>query len=276
METIKGNIFVETEFVGCNPGFVVTAGGIVIIDTPQKPDEAFRWRTEIQKCGDILYLINTDHHMDHALGNYYFSGDLVMHEGTMRKIGSPDRIEKCKDWLRWMDPQSASVSDHYYIKRPKFTFTDRMRIYLGDDVFELIHVTSHTEDETLVYIPSKKVLFTGDTVCTNGIPSLYQSYPLEWLEVLKMIESLDFDVLVPGHGKIGDKDSVRQFEGKLRSLIYGTKERIDKGIGKEEIIREMRYEDVVHSKYPPAFSEYFDFHMKENIERLYDYLIQRL
>lgn len=60
MERIKENIFVETEFVGCNPGFVVTKEGVVMIDTPQRPDEAFRWRKEIQKYGEISYIIAGD------------------------------------------------------------------------------------------------------------------------------------------------------------------------------------------------------------------------
>ena len=74
MEKIKENIFVETEFLGCNPSFVVTKEGVVMIDTPQRPDEAFRWRKEIQKYGEISYIINTDHHHDHAIGNFYFPG----------------------------------------------------------------------------------------------------------------------------------------------------------------------------------------------------------
>jgi len=31
-----------------------------MIDTPQRPDEAFRWRKEIQKYGEISYLIAGD------------------------------------------------------------------------------------------------------------------------------------------------------------------------------------------------------------------------
>jgi len=90
-----------------------------------------------------------------------------------------------------------------------------MNLHMGEDLFTLIHVRSHTEDETLVYMPERKVIFTGDTVCTNGIPSVRESYPLEWLEALQLIDELDFDVLVPGHGDIGNKDSVKQFRKEL-------------------------------------------------------------
>ncbi|MFH1242285.1 MAG: MBL fold metallo-hydrolase [Pseudomonadota bacterium] len=74
MERVRDNIYVETDFVGCNLGFVVTSKGIVMIDTPQKPTDALEWKKEIQKHGEVIYIINTDHHQDHALGNFFYEG----------------------------------------------------------------------------------------------------------------------------------------------------------------------------------------------------------
>ncbi|MBF8304637.1 MAG: Lactamase protein, partial [Dehalococcoidia bacterium] len=36
---------------GCNSSFVVTSGGVVVIDTPQMPTDAIKWRDEIAKKG---------------------------------------------------------------------------------------------------------------------------------------------------------------------------------------------------------------------------------
>ena len=52
MERIKDTIYVETEFLGCNPSFIITLDGIVMIDAPQKPQEAFKWKKEIQNPGN--------------------------------------------------------------------------------------------------------------------------------------------------------------------------------------------------------------------------------
>ena len=149
-----------------------------------------------------------------------------------------------------------------------------MNLYLGDDLLELIHVESHTQDETLVYMPREKVLFAGDTVCTKQIPSLHESYPLSWLKALELVETLDFDVLVPGHGKIGDKESFREFRHEFSEMIKRAQEKIEKGCSREEVIREMKYEDTVHSRYPPSFAEHFSNNMKKNIGRLYDELMK--
>ena len=37
MQKITSNVYAETGFTGCNPGFVVTKEGVVLIDTPQMP-----------------------------------------------------------------------------------------------------------------------------------------------------------------------------------------------------------------------------------------------
>jgi glyoxylase-like metal-dependent hydrolase (beta-lactamase superfamily II) len=274
VEKIKGNIYVETNYLGCNPSFVVTSNGIVMIDTPQKPAEAFRWRKEVLKYGEVAFIINTDHHQDHALGNYYFDGDIIMHEGTKKKLLAKKTIERFRDWVKLMEPQSGFLMDDYFVRMPKITYSDRMTVYLGGEVFELIHITSHTQDETIVYMPFKKVLFTGDTLCTNGIPGLHESFPGDWLNALEFLDGLNFEVLVPGHGKIGSKDSVRQFRKELGLQFNRVREGIRKGFTKHEIVGAVKYEDTVHAKYPPEFSDIFDRLMRESIGRVYDELMR--
>ena len=62
-----------------------------------------------------------------------------------------------------------------------------MTIDLCGEIFQVTHIHGHTEDETIVYLPNRKVLFSGDNVCTLGIPTLRESYPFQWLEAIDMI-----------------------------------------------------------------------------------------
>ena len=79
MEKISDNVYVETGFDGCNVGFVVTEGGVVMIDTPQIPSDAMDWREVIKKHGPVRYLINTEPHIDHFTGNTFFEGTIIGH-----------------------------------------------------------------------------------------------------------------------------------------------------------------------------------------------------
>ena len=83
MEQATENVFVETGLRGCNPGYVVTSAGVVVVDTPQLPTKAVEMRRQAETHGEIRYLINTEHHVDHIFGNYYFkgSGTVVNHRG---------------------------------------------------------------------------------------------------------------------------------------------------------------------------------------------------
>ena len=40
LENVTPNVFTTTKLRGCNPSFVVTSAGVVVIDTPQLPTKA--------------------------------------------------------------------------------------------------------------------------------------------------------------------------------------------------------------------------------------------
>src|SRR5207237_3134907 len=89
---------------GCNPGFLVTDDGVVMIDTPQQPIDAVRWRERLQEHGPIRTLINTEPHIDHISGNAYFPGiEVIGQVGLLERyqqavpgMTSPERLETMK------------------------------------------------------------------------------------------------------------------------------------------------------------------------------------
>ena len=82
MERVTPNVFTTTKLRGCNPSFVVTSAGVVVIDTPQLPTKAVAMRREAESHGPIRYLINTENHVDHIFGNWWFrdAGEVVNHQ----------------------------------------------------------------------------------------------------------------------------------------------------------------------------------------------------
>ena len=84
MQRVTPHVFTSTEIRGCNPSYVVTSAGVVVIDTPQLPTKAVEMRKEAEAEGPIRFVINTEHHVDHIFGNYFFkgAGDVVHHQGV--------------------------------------------------------------------------------------------------------------------------------------------------------------------------------------------------
>ena len=95
MQKITPNVYLGTKFStppisrGCNPSFVVTSEGIVMVDSPMYPTYAVKWRDEIARIGEVRYIINTGYHPDHISGNYFYSGVVVSHQGAREKFASP-------------------------------------------------------------------------------------------------------------------------------------------------------------------------------------------
>jgi len=134
MQQISDNVYVETGFQGCNVSFVTTSEGVVMVDTPMRPTEAVKWRQEIAQKGSIRYLINTEHHVDHIFGNYFFSGAVISHKGIREafdaSLGPRDEL---LERIRQMDPGAVSVVDlNKYEPTPAtITFSHQMSLYVG-------------------------------------------------------------------------------------------------------------------------------------------------
>ena len=50
---VTPNVFTDTTIRGCNPSYVVTSQGTVVVDTPQMPSKAVAMRKEAESNGAI-------------------------------------------------------------------------------------------------------------------------------------------------------------------------------------------------------------------------------
>jgi glyoxylase-like metal-dependent hydrolase (beta-lactamase superfamily II) len=71
-------------------------------------------------------------------------------------------------------------------------------------VFEFKHRGgAHTPGDTMVWLPQKNVLFTGDVVYVDRMLGVLPvSNTKRWLDTFAVIEQLNPQVLVPGHGRV--------------------------------------------------------------------------
>jgi cyclase len=273
MQQISDNVFVETGIQGCNPGFVITTGGVVMIDSPQMPTDALKWRDAIQKKGEVRYLINTEPHRDHVMGNFFFPGTVISHQGTREALSSLS-IDVIMDLIREMDPEGLPLTDGYFLKKPSITFTTELFLYLGQHTFQLIHLPGHSASQIAVYIPEERVVFTGDNVFHHLQTYLNRSYPEEWLQSLTQIGDLDVDVIVPGHGEVCDKSYLEEQASYIKEWMAAVGEAIRQGFSKEEAQNRISFFD----RYPLGRGK-SDAEGREvqrmNVARLYDLLKER-
>jgi len=233
MQQIGSDIFVETKRKGSNNGFITTAEGVVMVDTPHRPSDSLKWREEVSIRGEVNYIINTEHHIDHFTGNYYFPGVVVSHEET-RKAIARFTSEQVKERMHAVDPREMPLMQDYQVKVPTITFSEQLYLYLGNCTFELIHLPGHTSGQTAVRIPDQGVLFTGDNLSCRVQLFMHESDPFQWLQSLKIIEKMDVDKIVPGHGDICDKSYLPELSAFIEEWIDMVRKAIEQGLSKEE------------------------------------------
>jgi hypothetical protein len=93
MQQLNDRVHTETTVRGCNPSFVITSAGTVVIDTPQLPTRAVAMRKEVEPHGPIRYLINIEHHVDRIFANHWFpgAGTVVNHKACTTTSWSSTR-----------------------------------------------------------------------------------------------------------------------------------------------------------------------------------------
>jgi glyoxylase-like metal-dependent hydrolase (beta-lactamase superfamily II) len=182
--------------------FAVTPAGIIVTD-PINADAAQWLKAELKQRFNrpIKYLIYSHDHADHIAGGQVFADEalVVAHENAKTHI-----IEEKR-------PTAA----------PQITFIDRMTIELGGTVVELTYVgRNHSDNSIVMRFPRERLLFAVDFIPVEMVA--FRDFPTswieDWIESLKGVEAMDFDVLVPGHGPVGRREHVRMFREYMEDL----------------------------------------------------------
>jgi len=235
MEKIGKSVYVNITGRGCNNSLVVTSEGTVMIDTPMFPSDAAALRAEMALLSPLRYIVNTEPHVDHVSGAYFFDAPVIAHEGT-RKAVLEASVDQYREMLKRTDPQ-ISLPEGFKYRPATITLTDRLKLYLGDRTFELIHLPGHSPYQVAVFVPEERVVFTSDNVTNGTPPFMHQALPLEWVESLKKMQKLDVDKLVPGHGPVADHAYLKNMIDIVQGAVDTVMVAIKKGMSLEEAQR---------------------------------------
>jgi glyoxylase-like metal-dependent hydrolase (beta-lactamase superfamily II) len=180
----------------------VSLAGVVATD-PINADAA-RWlKAEIAQRFNqpVRYLVYSHDHADHIAGGEVFADTamVVAHDNAKATI----------------------VGERRPTAVPQVTFSDRLTLELGGTVLELVYVgKNHSDNSIVMRFPRERLLFAVDFIPVNSYAfrDFPDAYMPEWIESLRRVEAMDFDVLVPGHGPLGTRANVTMFREYLQDL----------------------------------------------------------
>ena len=176
---------------------VLTGEGVVVTD-PINEDAASWLRAEIGKLTDqpITHLIYSHSHLDHASGGtgYGEVPNVITHRNA------PDDLD---------------------LVGPTIRFDDQMSIMVGSKTIELTYLgPGHGEDMIAMVVRPDNVAFVVDVVSSRRL--FYRDFPGanvdHWIEQVKKVDSLDFDIMIGGHGPVGIKGDVSEGVAYLEEM----------------------------------------------------------
>jgi cyclase len=245
MRRISKSAYADVLLWGCNPGFIATDDGVLLVDTPQQPIDAVRWRDRIaDQFGPIRHLVNTEPHPDHIRGNAYFPGvEVIGQEGMVDRyraaipmMTAPELGEQ----LKQIDQDSVWLFNHpdYPPNPPTRTYTDTLPLELGGKKIELLHTPGHTAMQSAVLLAEEGVVFTGDNIFYKCKTYVQECDPWQLLDTLERIGRLDVEVIVPGHGEPCSKEYLPEQARVVREWIAAVERLVERGLSEEEALAE--------------------------------------
>jgi len=162
---------------------------------------------EIRRVTDkpIKYVVLSHYHAVRVLGasGYQAEGmqEIIASRGTWEMIverGAQDMMSEYERFPRLFQNFESIPG----LTWPTLVFKDEMTLWMGGDLeVKIMHPgMGHTRGDTIVWIPSEKVLFSGDLVEADAACYTGDAQLAEWPATLAALAALGAEKLVPGRG----------------------------------------------------------------------------
>lgn len=182
-----------------NAGVVVSGEDVAVIDTAATESRA---RQLVEAVGTLSatparVVVNTHFHGDHTFGNYLFRphAAVIAHEAC-RTEAAIAGLGMCG---LWPDVEWGTVR----LSLPTLTYRDKLNLYVGDIDVQLRHPgPAHTRTDTVVWIPGRSVLYTGDIVMSGATPFCLMGSVSGSLRTIAALRRLRPRTVVTGHGPV--------------------------------------------------------------------------
>jgi glyoxylase-like metal-dependent hydrolase (beta-lactamase superfamily II) len=196
----------------------------------------------------IATVVNTHANGDHCYGNELVVGaEIVASAATAHEM-----TEVPPAMLAALNKAPGEVGDLFRsffgdfefegieMTMPTQTFTGRLTVKAGGRDVELIEVgPAHTAGDTIAYVPDARTVYTGDILFIGGAPIVWAG-PLEnWIAACDLINSLDVETVVPGHGPLTDKAGVSRVREYLAYVLREASDRQAQGMDAFDAAREI-------------------------------------
>jgi glyoxylase-like metal-dependent hydrolase (beta-lactamase superfamily II) len=240
-----------------NVGVILGDRFALVVDTAMGPRNGAVVRALAEEvAGDRRLLVTLTHfHPEHGYGAQAFpQATIVYNRGQLDEFR--EKAALYVDMFRGFGPEVAEQLEGVELVEPQVVYDGACDLELGGRRVQLrTWGRAHTRGDQVVFLPQERVLFTGDLV-ENRFFSIFPYFPPEdadvdgnaWIAVLEELERLEPEIVVPGHGEVGDAGLVTDARRYLTALRSDTRRLADEGTSVDDAVAAL--EPVFRERYP--------------------------
>jgi glyoxylase-like metal-dependent hydrolase (beta-lactamase superfamily II) len=273
-EKLSPNAYAFTAEGDPNTGVIVGDDSVMVIDaqaTPLMAEEVIR-RVRRVTTKPIKYVVLTHYHAVRVLGaSAYKPQEIIASQATLdliRERGRQDMASEIGRFPRLFRGKESIPG----LTWPTLVFRDQMTVMMGKLEVRLMHPGSgHTAGDTIVWIPSQKVLFSGDLVEYKAGIYTGDAHLEEWPATLAKLAALKPRALVPGRGPAlksaaDSQKAIRFTQEFVRGLLDSARRGVKAGKSLKEVyLSTKRRMDPAYGAYP-----IYEHCMPFDVSRAYD------
>jgi glyoxylase-like metal-dependent hydrolase (beta-lactamase superfamily II) len=257
-----------------NTGVIVGDDSVMVIDaqaTPLMAREVIR-RIRGVTSKPIRYVVLTHYHAVRVLGaSAYKAEHIIASRATLeliRERGAQDMKSEIGRFPRLFRGAETIPG----LTWPTLTFSGELTLRMGSLEVRVAHPgAGHTAGDTIVWVPSQKVLFSGDLVEYEAGIYTGDAHLEAWPSTLEGLKALRPKFLVPGRGPaLTTPAACDRAIAYTQDFIRGLYEVARRGVRERKSLKEVyamarRRMDPTYGKYP-----IYEHCMPFDVSRAYD------
>lgn len=205
-----------------NVGIIVGNTAMLVVDTGMGKRNGETVVKEARRAGGNkpIYLVTTHVHPEHDLGAQAFPADTKFIRSKAQIAEIAEVGMQMADVFRKRSDINRQLLDGAEFRKADITFDTDYTVDLGG-LSVKIHAVgpNHTPGDTIAFVASEGVLFSGD-VAMKPLPAFAspKSSLSHWLTALDQLGALKPKIVVPSHGPNGDASYISNYRAYLTSI----------------------------------------------------------
>jgi glyoxylase-like metal-dependent hydrolase (beta-lactamase superfamily II) len=258
--------------------FLVTSDGIIMSD-PINRDFSTWLKSELQRRFNrpVRYVLYTHHDWDHASGGAVFAdtAQFIAHENMPETLALPAGTPSLPANLRRADANRngrlerneapANLQANFAltdadrdgalsgaeiargalndVHPPTMTYADRHTVTLGGKTVVMVHTgAAHAVDSSVLHFPAERAIFSADIVQAKRFPGGVAPTVGSWIQALRTVEALEFDIAATGHALSGTRQDVVALREYLEELSQSVAAGVGAGRTLEELQKSLTFD----------------------------------